>query len=305
MEGHSGNGIIFAGARYDLQPAERQWLTANDGYAWMTGEAWGWGTTTGIYDLVPVKLVFDTTLKQKAYCYLRNGSPSYGFNGYYDVPIRAYDVSDGNNPRQINLAFVEMNGSPAQDQTWTPGLDASSREFLFVLKSSYTPTPNAFYTAMNVKNDAGSMDILYTGWYYQKDAAVRFRDGDYFFIQPTVPVSYRDTFILNPLGPTNEIRACRRQAEYRLDRIIRIPSARDRRLRIMQRSSRCSSSERNVTLKIHDMLGRPVFTVYSGILQAGYHEIPFYAPPNLSTGLYTAVLTTSTERHTVRMTLLR
>jgi len=58
-------------------------------------------------------------------------------------------------------------------------------------------------------------------------------------------------------------------------------------------------------MKIFDMLGRPLRTVYNGILEPGLHEIPFTAPPSMPTGMYTVILTTGREWLTVSMTLMR
>jgi hypothetical protein len=286
-------------------PPEHHWLSVED--AWERGDEWGWGTTMGIYDLVPVKLVFDKTDKQKAYCYLRGGSPSYGYNGYYDVPIRAYNVSDVNNPRQINLAFVENKGMPTQDQTWMPDMKpANSREYLFVLKSDYRSTADPVYTAYNLYTEAAKMDIMYASWLYRESDTLTFHDGDYYFLQPTVPVSYRDTFILNPFKSLTETPHIPLAGGILLGQNYPNPfGAGSPSASFATRLPVALPRRDHVTMKIFDVLGRLVNIACDGILEAGYHEISFYAPPSLPAGLYTAVLTTSTERQAVTMTLLR
>src|SRR5207237_2023877 len=95
-------------------------------------------------EIVPVALVFDPSGGQSAYAYLRGGTPNYVYQGFGTVPFKVYDISDPAHPRQVNVGFVQnaadtTNNDPPR---WLP--DASSlggREYLFILKSDYSPTP--------------------------------------------------------------------------------------------------------------------------------------------------------------------
>jgi hypothetical protein len=70
--------------------------------------------------------------------YLR---PGYLFNGIGTFPGAAYDIDDPDNPRRINLSFVEATGYLV-DHHWDPiaaetGDGLGGREYLFWNRSSY------------------------------------------------------------------------------------------------------------------------------------------------------------------------
>lgn len=148
---------------------------------WVTGVNWGgrffgggidiganfWGSS--IEDqtqLVPVELRFSNTNKQKAYRYLRGANPNYAYQDYRDVPLTAWDIST-EPPRQLNLCFIEQYALSSENGTWLPPDDdpeTGGREYLFVLKSDYAPTPNEFYTTRSIRFDAPEFDVLYAWW---------------------------------------------------------------------------------------------------------------------------------------------
>lgn len=127
------------------------------------------GTSLKQPDLVPIELRFDPANGQKGYGYLRHGDPSYSYQGFGTVPFKAYDVSNPASPRQINVAFVQnkedtTNNDPPR---WLPSTSAENsggREYLFVLKSSYSETEIPDYTTKNIRDDAGSVDMMYAFW---------------------------------------------------------------------------------------------------------------------------------------------
>ena len=113
-----------------------------------------------------VEVRFSQVVKQKAYCYLRGGNPSFGYIGYFDVPFTVWDTD---NNRQLNVAFVENVGSPCQDSTWGPCDDGLlGRESLFILNSDYSgssPLNNLVgYQNLNIRADANLFDIQYLFW---------------------------------------------------------------------------------------------------------------------------------------------
>lgn len=191
---------------------------------WMTGNDWGGGflfggmdiganffgsTLTGGTDFVTVEIRFaplGTAGKtQKAYEYLRGGTPSYGFVGYNEVPFTVWDV-DADPPRQLNAAFVEQNGGPAKDDTWLPTETASDCEYLFIFKSDYSDTEDPFYTGKILNADAGDMDILYSIWPLARpghDPATELADGQIFRIIANRVNTASDRFAFSTQGPVS------------------------------------------------------------------------------------------------------
>jgi len=161
------------------------------------GVNWGWGTTITASQYVAVEVRFSSTVRQKAYDYLRGGSPSYGYNGFFEVPFTAWDITS-QPARQINIAYVENNGRPTYDSTWGPDLSSDSREYLFILLSDYSETPLAQYTSKNIRNETSDFDVLYTGWFVARADAQgnprTWTNGDVFRITPYFVNTPIDTF---------------------------------------------------------------------------------------------------------------
>ncbi|MCK4404545.1 MAG: hypothetical protein KAW02_05585, partial [candidate division Zixibacteria bacterium] len=165
------------------------------GVNWGGGYFWGgldlgvnfFGSSLAAADYVTIEVRFSDTERQKAYDYLRGGDPSYGYIGHFEVPFTAWDVTSDPS-RQINIAFVEANGQPEYDSTWGPSLSSGGREYLFILASDYTDTPEEYYTTRQILQDAGEFDALYAGWFVAKEDAEgnprTWTDGDVFRITP-------------------------------------------------------------------------------------------------------------------------
>jgi len=194
------NGMVVKVA--GPSPGISSWEYEPSGNRWITGVNWGAGYFFGGLDLgfnffgsslepadyVTIEIRFSETQRQKAYDYLRGGDPSYGNIGYYEVPFTAWDVT-ADPPRQINAAFVEWTGSAVYDSTWGPdGSGVGGREYLFILTSDYSETPQEFYTTRNILQDGGDFDVLYAGWFRARQDAEgndrTWTDGDVFRITP-------------------------------------------------------------------------------------------------------------------------
>ena len=153
----------------DSNPGATPWATSvNIGGPWYGGGfvpgSWFFGSSIqDDADLMSVEVRFSHTTTQKAYRYMRGADPNYGYQDYPDVPLTAWDVSVSP-PRQLNVCFVEQIGLVTEDQTWLPSDDPAGREYLFILNSDYSDTPDAFYTSRNILNDADQIDVLYAWW---------------------------------------------------------------------------------------------------------------------------------------------
>lgn len=133
------------------------------------------------------------TKQQKAYVYLRGGSPNYGYVGYGTFPGKVFDITNPASPRQVNVAFVEQAGNPANDMTWGPTTSSGGREYLFLLGSDYdgdTPDQSGSkhpdYTTL--RPNTGALDVVYAAWLVRQSEDVPlFQEGDVMTIYAGIP----------------------------------------------------------------------------------------------------------------------
>lgn len=190
-----------------------RWMTGEDAFGgnldWLNGGLWNgpdfWGSNIDpTTDYVDVEIRFSKTTTQKAYDYLRGGSPNYVCLGMFDCPFTVWDVTS-NPPRQLNALFVEQNGVPTFDSSWFPGTSGTgAREYLFVMKSTYSEVPNPDYLNKFPNADAGDMDILYALTPKIRaghDPAVEFEDGQKLVIYKANPNITSDRFTFKVKKP--------------------------------------------------------------------------------------------------------
>lgn len=147
------------------------WATSvNLGGPWFGGGlvpgAWFFGSSIeDLTQLVDVEIRFSNEQRQLAYRYMRGANPNYGYQDYREIPLTAWDVSV-DPPRQLNVCFVEQVGLASADGTWLPDNEdpLSAREYLFVLNSDYSETPDPYYTSRLIFGDAYDFDVLYAWW---------------------------------------------------------------------------------------------------------------------------------------------
>lgn len=92
--------------------------------------------------------------------------PGYAFKGVGTFPGAAYDISNPDNPRRLNICFIEQVDSNAPDMKWDPiaadiGDELGGREYLFVMASDYVEDPSTLY---NDSNPGRSADVIYALW---------------------------------------------------------------------------------------------------------------------------------------------
>jgi hypothetical protein len=151
-----------------------------------------------------VEIRFDRAASSKGYVYLRGGVPNYQCLGYFPSPIRIFDVSDKDHPRQLQWAFVEQNASVSYDSVWAPTTSSTDREYLFILRDDYRDDPDTAYMRYTINTDAPKMPILYALWVYQRrNFGTRFpwKDGDVWRIVPDVPFGLDDRYLLTTSAP--------------------------------------------------------------------------------------------------------
>lgn len=160
-----------------------------DGSRYITGVNWGgsymwggldlgenfWGSNLTATDYVNIKIDFwnaasnaaDPVAHPWSNCQTYDRTQSYAANGIGTFPGAAYDVEDTENPRRINITYVE---SDLVDHHWDPiaadaGDGLGGREYLFINRSDYLEDPTTLYT-----DDYSGMDtdVLYAMWVHQR-----------------------------------------------------------------------------------------------------------------------------------------
>ena len=158
------------------------------------------------YDIVEtVEIRFDRNSSSKGYLYLRGGTTNYAYQGYFPSPITVWDVTHKDSVRQLQWAFVEQSGSAAHDSVWAPTSSAGDREYLFILRDTYSDNPNPTYAGYKINSDAGKMPILYAAWVYQNQnygEQFPWQDGDIWRIVPNVPFGKDDRYLFTTTAPT-------------------------------------------------------------------------------------------------------
>ncbi len=279
-----------------FEPEERAWFTPYAGYILYGFDFYG-STITDIFSFPPVDLVFSRSATQKAYAYLRGADPNYAYQGYFDCTLRAYDVSDPSNPRQVGLAFIEQKGSSFNDNTWCPSASPGDREHLFILNDTYSDVPDPARMVPFVEH-ASEMPILYGLWPILASSGMTFVDGDRYHIMPRTPISFRDTYTLD-LGSVGASEPPPSQADDpALYQNYPNPFAGSTGI-----TYRLGSAE-HVELAVFDALGRRVRTLVSSRNEAGVHTVALHLE-GAPAGVYYCRLTAGYRTVTRRMLLIR
>ncbi len=256
-------------------PKHHAWFEST--IVWVPGIEF-FGSALNPFDLLPIRIEFSSANQQSAYVYERGGNPNYRYAGFGTVPFRVFDIRDSLNPRQLNVAFIEQSGSPRQNLRWDPKT-SSDREYLFIFASIYSDTEDPRYSTKRFIADAGDMDILYASWYFARDSVSAFTEGDQWFIIPTVPISERDTFIVNLKGKLTAVRNAQVAKELSLGQ--NYPNPFNPSTTIPYSIPRYG----HVRLSIKDVLGRTVATLIDETQAAGYYEMQWDARDVVS-GVY-------------------
>ncbi len=168
-----------------------------EGNRWVSGVNWGgsqffggldmgmnfFGSTLKLCDIVPVRLEFQDKEDVEANGFISEGPVyrrdlGYAYAGTGKIPFAAFDVSDPDNPRRLNIAFVEMDGMPSMNDTsnhipangiWDMGwhelpgdtgfAELGGREYIFIMNSDYNGGVD-----YDDNNWAPAADVLYGIW---------------------------------------------------------------------------------------------------------------------------------------------
>ena len=204
-------GPPFTGKDWDYQ-----------GTRWVSGVNWGgslffggadigplfFGSTLAPGDLKPVELRFvaDTTAgpadgwQSKGAVYWRNAG--YGFSGIGLLPFTAWDISDPDNPRQLNVCYVENqadDGSGGNNNLrWDMGgWDGAAyednatggREYVFIMDSDYNGGVD-----YNDDNWGPAADVLFAMWPTQRGSHPYLEADFQMQMWPNIINNENDTF---------------------------------------------------------------------------------------------------------------
>ncbi len=200
-----------------------------NGDRWVSGVNWGgalffggadlgenfFGSTLTDGEYHSVKIIFDSTKTTTCAVYRRD--LAYAYSGLGTFHGEAYDISNPENPRRINICFVEdenasnANGTSANliwDMAWNPVTftmgDLGGREFLFIMNSDYDPVNGGGYDDSNYGPAA---DVVWAIWPQARGG--RFFQHDnfdlFFYYQKGMTTGNIYTFNpLDALGVNNE-----------------------------------------------------------------------------------------------------
>ncbi len=159
-----------------------------EGNRWVSGYQWGgqeffggldighrfMGSTLDTLDLVPVRLVFQDQASVDESGFISEGAvyhrnEDYAHAGTGQLPFAAYDMVDPDQPRRLNICFVEDDREGASGQNanliWDMGWNGhefgsnGAREYIFIMNSTYDGGIN-----YNNANNGTQSDVLFAIW---------------------------------------------------------------------------------------------------------------------------------------------
>jgi len=228
-----------------------------------------------VYDCFPVALVFDRHHGQLAYSYDYGREDSFAYVGYFPIPVRAYDLRNPDEPRQLTLCFTELYGGVANDSTWFPTTDYTDLEQLFIADHDYSITPEpVFETRLNEQG----LRLMYRLFGVLDTTRDMFLDGDSLLITPRVPISKRDSYVLDFTGLTssNNVATPARFALHGNH-----PNPWNPSTAVHYEIPRAG----RVRLTLHDSMGRELRVLLDAERDAGMHVYHLLAG-NLPSGVY-------------------
>ncbi|MDT8323122.1 MAG: T9SS type A sorting domain-containing protein [Bacteroidota bacterium] len=284
-------------ADYAWSAEDRAWFTLyEDEVQYMQTTFWSAHDAVSVFETYPVAIVFDRHGAPMANAYLRGASPvNYAYFGQYPCIARAYDMRDSSAPRQLCVSFVEQNGSAFADSSWTPGAAFADREILLISDLGYEQIDHTRWQ-LPLHEESADKRNMFVVFGMRSGEEPDFRDGDTLWVLPRVPVSRRDTYVLDltalDIRPTGT-----QPGDFTLEQNYPNPVRDVTEIRFtLPRAT-------SVTLTVSDALGREVRRLRDGIFTAaGAHRARFNAA-GLPPGLYFYRLQAGGEVRTRKMVL--
>ena len=210
------SGVSFEGNRYctGVDWGGRTFFGGGD-----IGNLFLYGSNVMSDQYVDVKIHFVNDQSKWTQAYTYDRTDDYRYNGLGTFPGWAEDISDPDNPRRLNICFVEND---LIDHRWDPiaadaGDDVGGHEYLFIMVSDYANGAPLY----NDTNWGPSADVLYAFWMKQRSSHTVTEEWA-MIVHAIHPVKEGNnlTFSTDGLAPTtsNEI------ARTRLDEISIFPN---------------------------------------------------------------------------------
>lgn len=215
-----------------------------------------------------VQIIFypnDTARWQYAYNYRRDvvGPNNYRNIGYFRVPFQVWDVV---NNLQLNAAFIENARPPVDgnlDSLWDPtDSTTGGREYVFVFRSTYSPTPDTFYLNHNINSECDIFDMLYAWWPLKRSATDTVDNGDYLEFLFANPSTANDRYTIRTTAPVLTNAGL---AKGQLSRVKAVPNPYFNRsayeLTQFDRQIKFTNLPTTCTIKIYNLAGELVRTL--------------------------------------------
>lgn len=209
---------------------------------------------------------------QWGYSYIRGGTPNYGYDGYFQIPVEAYEIIAGVE-RQVNICYVEWNDpvDGAWDSVWTPTSGTvGGREYFFLLKTDYdgdgaanAGTGSIDYTTEDFF-DGSTFDFVYAGWWRLRGSGGYIDSGDVMEFLWANPADENDLFSYSTSAPDTGNLAL---GENQLENIRVVPNPYYAYSRYepdqFKRQVRFLGVPEQFTIRIFNLAGDKVRTLYS------------------------------------------
>ncbi|RMF60874.1 MAG: T9SS C-terminal target domain-containing protein [Calditrichaeota bacterium] len=267
------------------------------------GVTLGGGWWNPAQDTIPIEVIFQDSLDVSQNGFLSRGAVyrrdlGYAYAGTGELPMIAFDMSDPDHPRRINITFVEdqnasqANGSEANmiwDMGWNGSqfADLGGREYLFFHVTDYNE--GADY---NDDNWGPGVDLAYSFWPAGKEGH-RYLESSYVWkIHANKICTPADTFRFTAPPPPDIPNRFQLYQNY--------PNPFNAGTVIRYWLSRKSK----VVLEIYNILGEKVATLVDRVQPQGEYFVR-WEPRHLSSGIYFLRLSTEEAVAVKKMALVK